>query len=346
MTLGLIHPILEAPREAAAMPDGPEEPAPVPEPLSEEEDSSSTLSPLEATLAPFPTEDESVRGREGLPGEPDSDPGEDSTAIFPTAPDPGGQENSPDLGEPEVGEAEPERGASGSFSGVSVDDETDTPLLPPVVPTVRPQRDPVVNLPLFALTAPEDPALDAPLDEAPAPDSPLPGTGGRGARFWAIAGIAAAILIAGILFVRRPRVGTSAAPPPASAPVSPPSPPSPSKAQAPARPAGEERWAQLAEAGRREMEHPGTHRYAIQLELACESSTLEKAFAADPGRRHIWIAPYAFRNRHCYRVLWGKFGDLASARGAKGAVPPVFALDGNRPTVVALGPPAGGKRKR
>jgi septal ring-binding cell division protein DamX len=95
------------------------------------------------------------------------------------------------------------------------------------------------------------------------------------------------------------------------------------------------------------MEHPGKYRYSIQLELACESSTLDKAFAADPDRRHLWIAPSSFRGRRCYRVLWGKFADLASARGAKGAVPALFARDGNRPTVVALGPAAaGGKRKR
>jgi hypothetical protein len=111
-----------------------------------------------------------------------------------------------------------------------------------------------------------------------------------------------------------------------------------------ARTGAEGKWASLAEAGRREFEHPGKHRYAIQLELACEDSTIEKALAADPGRGHLWVAPYSFRGRHCYRVLWGKFTDLAAARSARGSVPAVFSRDGNRPTVVALGKPSGAER--
>jgi septal ring-binding cell division protein DamX len=104
-----------------------------------------------------------------------------------------------------------------------------------------------------------------------------------------------------------------------------------------AAPAKNESWEALARAGRKAFEHPGAHRYAIQLELACEGSTLEKAFAADPGRRQIWIAPYPFRGRSCYRVLWGKYRDLDSAKAAKSAVPEMFSHDGNHPAVVSLG---------
>jgi hypothetical protein len=96
-------------------------------------------------------------------------------------------------------------------------------------------------------------------------------------------------------------------------------------------------WEALARAGRQTFDHPGAHRYAIQLELACEESTLQKAFAADPGRRQIWVAPYSFRGRSCYRVLWGKYRDLGSAKAAKAAVPEIFSRDGNRPAVVPLG---------
>jgi len=104
-----------------------------------------------------------------------------------------------------------------------------------------------------------------------------------------------------------------------------------------AAPAKNESWEALARAGRKAFEHPGAHRYAIQLELACEGSTLEKAFAADPGRRQIWIAAYPFRGRSCYRVLWGKYRDLDSAKAAKSAVPEMFSHDGNHPAVVSLG---------
>ena len=96
-------------------------------------------------------------------------------------------------------------------------------------------------------------------------------------------------------------------------------------------------WEALARAGRRTFEHPGPNRYAIQLELACEESTLKKAFDADPGRRRIWLAPYSFRGRDCYRVLWGRYRDLASAKAAKSGIPGIFSRDGNRPAVVPLG---------
>jgi hypothetical protein len=96
-------------------------------------------------------------------------------------------------------------------------------------------------------------------------------------------------------------------------------------------------WDALARAGRRTFDHPGAHRYAIQLELACEESTLHKAFAADPGRRQIWLAPFSYRGRSCYRVLWGKYRDLDSAKAAKSSVPEMFSRDGNHPTVVPLG---------
>jgi len=366
MTLGLIHPILEAPREGLA-PAEELEPSLSPEPPAEADDPAA-LPANESALAPFPQEKESFRGAampvgEAEPGSPD----EDATAVFPTPP----HETEPEAARPET-----EEGPIGSFSGVSADDEAPERALPAITPAEIPEP-PVVNLPLFALTAPEDPALDLSAESPPLESAP-PGDAPRGMRAWAIAGIAAAVLIAAIVFVRRPRPGSAVTPPPAAspapaqpsepapattapiesprtsprdivvsrAPVSRAAPPPPSKAEPAPRPAGDEKWAQLAEAGRREMEHPGTHRYSIQLELACESSTLEKAFAADPGRRHLWIAPYAFRGRRCYRVLWGKFADLASARGAKGAVPALFARDGNRPTVVALGPAAREKRKR
>ena len=97
-------------------------------------------------------------------------------------------------------------------------------------------------------------------------------------------------------------------------------------------------WDELARAGRQTFEHPGANRYAIQVELACEEPTLRKAFDADPSGRRIWLAPYSFRGRSCYRVLWGRYRDLASARAAKSGLPDIFSHGGNRPAVVALGP--------
>jgi hypothetical protein len=277
-----------------------------------------------------------------------------------------------DIGEPE--ELRIEEDAESPFPGSLAPEETaPAAFAPSFPPAPLPEtRDPVpiINLPLFALTAPEEPASETVLEREEAPVTA--GGSRRGGRAWMIAAVAAAAVVAAFLIVRRsprapvapvetrtpPASGSAAVAPRESAPATPapkppPVPPSeivvshapaartPGPAaprSAPAAKAGAEaKWTSLGEAGRREFEHPGKHRYSVQLELACEDSTLEKAFAADPGRSHIWISPYAFRGRRCYRVLWGRYADLGAARTARGSVPAVFSKDGNRPTVVALG---------
>lgn len=370
MTLGLIHPILEAPLSSAPPASSAEGPVP-PEPAPADDPEA------DAGLSPFPAEDE-----------PFGDAGEsaaEAPARSPEGERRGGPEEST-LALPIPGDLEDDGGFEerdlavdpmASFSGVPDDAGPAEPPFPPSSPAAIRDASPVVELPLFALTAPEEPASE-PILERPGEESPAIAGPPGARRRWMIVGLVAAALVAAFLLVRRPRPPAST-PPPAAAPTVPAPPPARPPARAapkesprasspsdivvspapaprtapprsskgePASTGAEGRWASLAESGRREMEHPGRHRYAIQLELACEDATLQKAFASDPGRRRLWIAPYAFRGRPCYRVLWGKFDDLASARAAKSAVPGIFAREGNRPTVVPLGRPAAGGRPR
>ena len=361
MTLGLIHPILEAPRPAAP-------PADEPEP--------SSLEPA----APAKAE-----SRQEPPFEPDEEQGAatgagDESAIEIDDPDGGNVTaamtlgDDEDAGEPEPDEPEVEAGSASPFPESIEPDETatvtfDTSFAPG--PPAAPRDEPaVINLPLFALTAPEEPATEPVIEREE--DASAAARPPARVRAWIVVAAAAAARGAAVLMVRRPRTaavapaetrtpaesGSAAIAPRVTVPATPapkqkplpvptseivvsraPTAPAPSPAppRSAAKAGGEGKWTTLAEAGRREFEHPGRHRYAIQLELACEDSTLEKAFAADPGRGHLWISPYAFRGRRCYRVLWGRFADLGSARAARGSVPAIFSRDGNRPTVVALG---------
>jgi len=77
-------------------------------------------------------------------------------------------------------------------------------------------------------------------------------------------------------------------------------------------------------------------RYAVQLELACELPTLEKAWAWDKPPGTMWLLTTSYRGRTCFRVLWGWFGGLPEAREAKARVPEFFLGPGNRPMVVAV----------
>jgi hypothetical protein len=220
-----------------------------------------------------------------------------------------------------------------------------------------------IALPLFALTAPEEPEIPIPasLPEEPAiePFAAEPPARARGqARLW-IALLFA--VFAAALFWKLRGKGPAALPPPAppkaeqkaSAPVPVPSPAMPETRKsivlAPAQPVPAPRaapeassgraaapWKRTLEASRRSFEHPAGFAYAIQLELACEESTVTKALRADPSGRRIWIVPYGFRGRNCYRVLWGRYKTLPKARDAKTSVPAMFLRGGNRPAVIAL----------
>jgi hypothetical protein len=110
-------------------------------------------------------------------------------------------------------------------------------------------------------------------------------------------------------------------------------------AQAPASrvAAGERRpWLERAEASRRRLSAEPSTRYAVQLLLACEVSTLEDAFRHDQPTGSIWLLTTDHQGRTCFRVLWGRFATAEEARKAKGGVPLHFVTPGNKPAVVAV----------
>jgi septal ring-binding cell division protein DamX len=97
-----------------------------------------------------------------------------------------------------------------------------------------------------------------------------------------------------------------------------------------------EDWIARAEKDKRDLAKRRGVRYAIQLELACEAETVQKAWNWDRPSGTIWLLPTSFRGRTCFRVLWGRYGSLAQAREAKARVPEFFTAPGNRPTIVSV----------
>jgi septal ring-binding cell division protein DamX len=77
-------------------------------------------------------------------------------------------------------------------------------------------------------------------------------------------------------------------------------------------------------------------RYSVQLELACEVETLQKAWSWDKPAGTMWILPTQYRGRTCFRVLWGHYATIAQAQAAKARVPSFFLAPNNRPTVVSV----------
>jgi hypothetical protein len=95
-------------------------------------------------------------------------------------------------------------------------------------------------------------------------------------------------------------------------------------------------WIARAEREKRDLSKRRDVRYAVQLELACEVETLQKAWNWDRPQGTIWLLTTSFRGRTCFRVLWGRYSSLAQAREARARVPEFFAAPGNRPTIVSV----------
>ena len=95
-------------------------------------------------------------------------------------------------------------------------------------------------------------------------------------------------------------------------------------------------WIARAERDRRALSKRRNARYSVQLELACEIPTLEKAWNWDKPPGMMWLLTTSYRGRTCFRVMWGRFVSLPEAREAKARVPGFFVAPGNRPAVVSV----------
>lgn len=132
---------------------------------------------------------------------------------------------------------------------------------------------------------------------------------------------------------------------PAVAPTRRPPTPAPERraAAAPAKPApaaapGRSRKAWLDRAARdqRSAASDRDARFAIQLELACEVSSLTEAWAHDRPAGSMWVMTTSFKGRTCFKVLWGRYATREEAARALESAPPFFSTARNHPMVVAI----------
>jgi hypothetical protein len=78
-----------------------------------------------------------------------------------------------------------------------------------------------------------------------------------------------------------------------------------------------------------------TH-YAIQLELACEASSLTEAFQHDRPAGSMWVLTTSFEGKTCFRVLWGRYATIEAARRALSGSPRFFSTPKNHPAVTGV----------
>jgi hypothetical protein len=77
-----------------------------------------------------------------------------------------------------------------------------------------------------------------------------------------------------------------------------------------------------------------TH-YAIQLELACETTSLVDAFQHDRGG-NMWVISTAYQGKTCFKVLWGRYPSIEAAHRALSGAPKFFSTPKNHPAVTGV----------
>jgi len=101
---------------------------------------------------------------------------------------------------------------------------------------------------------------------------------------------------------------------------------------------GDSRSAWLARAARdhRRLAADRKTRYAIQLELACETPSLVEAWKYDRPPGTMWVLASPYQGRTCFRVLWGRYPARDAARRGISGAPAFFSNGRNHPMVTAV----------
>ena len=83
--------------------------------------------------------------------------------------------------------------------------------------------------------------------------------------------------------------------------------------------------------------------FTLQLMIACEAETVRNVRAGAGGGGQLFILPFNFKGRSCYRPCWGVYPSREAAREALQTIPASFTAAGVSPIVISLArlsPPA------
>ena len=75
--------------------------------------------------------------------------------------------------------------------------------------------------------------------------------------------------------------------------------------------------------------------FTIQVELACESNTIQEAFAQVPDKGLFYILPLNFKNKSCYIIAYGVFKNKAQAEESYKKLPAIFVKQPYPPKIVS-----------
>lgn len=76
-----------------------------------------------------------------------------------------------------------------------------------------------------------------------------------------------------------------------------------------------------------------TGNFTVQFAIVCEPSNVTKALRSSGGS-DVWFTPITLKERSCFRMFWGRFGNRPDAEAAMGRLP--GELRESRPAVVSV----------
>lgn len=76
--------------------------------------------------------------------------------------------------------------------------------------------------------------------------------------------------------------------------------------------------------------------YTIQLEIACQSSTIQEAIGLVDATK-LLVIPIDYHGKSCYRILYGRYTTQSSAESARSGLPSIFLKQEAPARVVAVG---------
>jgi septal ring-binding cell division protein DamX len=97
------------------------------------------------------------------------------------------------------------------------------------------------------------------------------------------------------------------------------------------------RVSEAADAFRGLLRARGANHFTIQVLIACEPATVQKALAATRGEGDLIVVPFALQGRACYRACWGIHASKQEALDAASSLPAYFAEAARQPVVVSFG---------
>jgi hypothetical protein len=96
------------------------------------------------------------------------------------------------------------------------------------------------------------------------------------------------------------------------------------------------RVAEGANAFRALVRQGGQNRFTLQVLIACEPATVQKALAATRAEGDLIVVPFPLQGRTCFRACWGLYDSKEAAHAAASSVPAYFAEGAQKPVVVSL----------